>query len=49
MELDPKYADCIARRYQEYSGKKALLDGDGRSFDEIAEERLSRDRDFGYV
>jgi DNA modification methylase len=25
MEIDPKYADCIVRRYQEYTGKKAVL------------------------
>src|SRR3984885_9595132 len=39
LEFDPKYADCIVRRFQEYSGKSALLDGDGRTFDEIAKER----------
>ena len=39
MELDPRYTDVICRRYQEYTGKQAVLDGDGRSFDEIAEER----------
>ena len=39
-EIDPKYADCIVRRYQEYMGKKAVLDGDGRSFEEVALERV---------
>src|SRR5580698_9329361 len=39
MEIDPKYADCIVRRFQEYTGKHAKLDGDGRTFDEIKEER----------
>jgi DNA modification methylase len=39
MEIDPKYADCIVRRYQEYTGKQAMLDGDGRTFDEISLER----------
>lgn len=38
MEIDPKYADCIVRRYQEYTGKLAVLDG-GHSFDEVAQER----------
>jgi hypothetical protein len=38
MEIDPKYADCIVRRYQEYTGRKAVKD-DGRTFDEIALER----------
>ncbi len=40
MEIDPKYADCIVRRWQEYTGKRAVLDADGRTFDEIAEERI---------
>jgi DNA modification methylase len=40
MEIDPKYADVIVRRYQEYSGKRAVLDGDGRTFAEIAQARL---------
>ncbi len=39
MEIDPKYADCIVRRFQEYSGKSAVLEGDGSSFDAIAKER----------
>jgi DNA modification methylase len=39
MEIDPKYADCIVQRYQQYAGKKAVLEGDGRAFDEIALER----------
>jgi DNA modification methylase len=40
MEIDPKYADVIIRRFQEYTGKQALLDGDGRTFAEISRERL---------
>jgi DNA modification methylase len=39
MEIDPKYADCIVRRWQEYTGKQAVLEGDGRSFDQVAVER----------
>jgi DNA modification methylase len=39
MEIDPKYGDCIVRRYQEYTGKQATLDGDGKTFAEIAQER----------
>jgi len=39
MELDPRYADVICRRYREYVGKPAALDGDGRTFDEIAQAR----------
>ena len=41
LELDPRYADCIVRRFQEYSGKKAVLEGTNQSFEEIARERKS--------
>jgi DNA modification methylase len=39
VELDAKYVDVIIRRWQGFTGKQATLDGDGRTFDEIAEER----------
>ena len=39
MEIDPIYVDCIVRRWQEFTGKQAVLEGDGCSFDEIAKER----------
>jgi DNA modification methylase len=39
IELDPKYVDVAILRWQGLSGKEAKLDGDGRSFDEIAQER----------
>jgi DNA modification methylase len=41
IELEPKYCDVIIRRYQEFSGKEATLDGDGRPFKELAAERLN--------
>jgi DNA modification methylase len=39
IELDPRYSDVIVRRWQNYTGKKATLDGDGRTFEQIAQER----------
>jgi DNA modification methylase len=39
IELEPKYCDVIIRRYQKFSGKEALLDGDGRGFGDISAER----------
>jgi hypothetical protein len=39
MELDPKYEDIVVQRWQTLSGMKAKLEGDGRSFEEIANER----------
>jgi DNA modification methylase len=42
MEIDAKYADVILLRYQEYSGKPAVMDSDGRTFEEVRDERLKR-------
>jgi DNA modification methylase len=39
IELDPKYCDVIVHRWQEFSGGAATLDGDGRTYDDIAAER----------
>jgi hypothetical protein len=35
VELDPKYCDVIVRRWQDYTGGKAVLDGGG-TFDGCA-------------
>jgi DNA modification methylase len=40
LELDPKYCDVIVQRWQEFTGKEAILDGTKRSFDDIAAERV---------
>jgi DNA modification methylase len=39
IELEPKYCDVIIRRFEEFSGKRAVLESDGRGFAEIALER----------
>jgi len=39
MELEPKYCDVIVKRWQEFTGKKATLESDGREFDEVGEKR----------
>jgi site-specific DNA-methyltransferase (adenine-specific) len=39
MELDPVYVDVILRRWQEYTGEDAILEGDGRTYLEVEEER----------
>jgi DNA modification methylase len=36
VELDPLYVDVAVRRWQDFTGEKATLQADGRSFDEIA-------------
>ena len=40
IELDPKFVDVIIRRWQEFTGGAAVLDGDGRTFDEIAAQEM---------
>ena len=39
VELDPKYCDVIILRWQEFSGGTAILDDDGRTYEEIAAGR----------
>jgi DNA modification methylase len=39
MELDPRFVDAIVKRWQELSGQSAILEGDGDTFEEIAERR----------
>ena len=39
LEIDAGYCDVIIRRWQEFTGKGAKLDADGRTFDEIGTER----------
>lgn len=40
MELDAKFCDVIVLRWQELTGKKAELQGDGRTFDAIRAQQL---------
>ena len=40
LELDPKYADVIVERWQSLTGKKATLEGEGRTFDAIRKDRV---------
>jgi DNA modification methylase len=39
LELDAKYVDVVVQRWQTLTGKKATLDGDGSTFEEIELER----------
>lgn len=34
VELDPLYCDVIVRRWQQFTGRKATLESDGKSFSE---------------
>jgi DNA modification methylase len=39
MEMQARYVDVIVRRWQDFTGKKATLESDGRTFEEVAGER----------
>jgi len=39
MDIDPLYVDLAVRRWQDFTGKEARLDGDKRSFGEIVSDR----------
>lgn len=45
MELSPQYVDVAVRRWQDFTGKQATLDGDGRAFDEIKDQRINNGGD----
>ena len=36
MELSPQYCDVIVKRWQDYTGKTAVLESTGQSFDEVS-------------
>ncbi|MGP6089765.1 DNA modification methylase [Antarctobacter jejuensis] len=36
IELNPAYVDVAVKRWQQFTGQQAVLDGDGRSFSEIS-------------
>lgn len=41
VEIDPAYVDTIVLRWQKLTAKAAVLEGDGRTFDQIQSERTS--------
>ncbi len=45
IELNPAYVDVAVKRWQDFTGQKATLEGDGRTFDEIDTARYSSAKD----
>lgn len=39
MEFDPKFADVIIKRWQDYTGEKATLEATGQTYEELEAER----------
>ena len=44
MELDPKYCDVIIKRWQDYTGKEAVLESSGDKFNDMFINGRSGDR-----
>lgn len=42
MEIDPHYVDVSVQRWEKFSGKPAVLDGDGRTFEQVARARRGK-------
>jgi DNA modification methylase len=42
IELDPMYVDVIVRRWEAFTGTSAILGASGRTFAEVANERLPK-------
>jgi DNA modification methylase len=41
MEIDPHYVDVGVRRWQTYTGKNAVLESTGQTFEEVEEQRAA--------
>jgi DNA modification methylase len=39
IEIDPRCVDVICQRWRQFTGNAAVLEGDGRGFEEVARER----------
>jgi DNA modification methylase len=39
MELDPKYCDVIVKRYEQFTGKNAILESSGKTFEQVKNEK----------
>jgi DNA modification methylase len=42
MEIEPRYCEVIVTRWQNFTGNQAVLEGDGRTFEAITDERLAQ-------
>ena len=45
MELDPKYCDVIVKRWQDFTGQKAILESTGQTFEDVATSRYDWEKD----
>ena len=45
MELSPQYVDVAVKRWQDFTGQKATLESDGRTFEDVAAARYDWKQD----
>jgi DNA modification methylase len=45
MELDPKYCDVIVRRWQDFTGKQATLESNGKTYNELLNDNQAKNTD----
>lgn len=45
MELNPPYVDVAIKRWQEFTGQKAILESTGQTFDDVATSRYDWEKD----
>lgn len=45
LELSPAYVDVAIKRWQDFTGQKAILESTGRTFEEVASDRYSPAKD----
>lgn len=45
MELSPEYVDVAVKRWQDFTGQKAILESTGRTFEDMASDRYSPEAD----
>jgi len=45
MELDPKYCDVIVKRWQDFTGKQATLESNGKTYNELLNDNQAKNTD----
>lgn len=45
MELDPRFCDVSIKRWQDFTGQKAVLESTGRTFEDMASDRYDANKD----